>query len=284
MGDSAGAEDELLGGLSAEARRRGDVVLRRARPWTTTVHRVLRFLEEQEFNGAPRVAGSGFTADGYETLKFIAGDQVPAQGLSEDGAFALGALLRSTHDVLGDFAATGDETWMPCWVRSLRGEDWILGHCDVAPWNVICHDGTPIALIDWDSCGPVTRRCELAHAVWLNASLFDDDLAEAHGLPGAPERLRRAARICDGYGVSRGERQLLADAIIEVAVRTAAQESDDSGVSETGFTPREFSLLGGGTPLDGEVLTWAMSWRIRSARWLMDNRTQLSAQLTRVSY
>ena len=81
---------------------------------------------------------------------------------------------------------------------------------------------------------------------------------------------------------------MLVDAMIEVAVRTAAQESDDSGVNEAAFmneaafTPNEFGLLGGGKPLEGRELTWALTWRIRSARWLMDNRTQLSEQLTRL--
>jgi hypothetical protein len=288
MGESTGSDDVMLGGGSADARRRGDVVLRRTRPWTSTVHGVLRFLEEQGFDGAPRIVGTGITTDGFETLTFIEGDQVPPQGLSEDGAFALGALLRSTHDVLAEFTPTGAEQWMPCWVRSLPGENWILGHCDVAPWNVICRDGIPVALIDWDSCGPVARMWELAHAVWLNAGLFDENLSEAHGQPITPERLRLAARICDGYEIIRSDRALLVDAMIEVAVRTAAQESDDSGVNEAAFmneaafTPNEFGLLGGGKPLEGRELTWALTWRIRSARWLMDNRTQLSEQLTRL--
>src|ERR1700677_2693277 len=106
MGESTGSDDVMLGGGSADARRRGDVVLRRTRPWTSTVHGVLRFLEEQGFDGAPRIVGTGITTDGFETLTFIEGDQVPPQGLSEDGAFALGALLRSTHDVLAEFTPT----------------------------------------------------------------------------------------------------------------------------------------------------------------------------------
>jgi Phosphotransferase enzyme family len=288
MGESVDSDDLMLGGGSAEARRRGDVVLRRARPWTSTVHSVLRFLEERGFEGAPRIAGTGFTTDGFETLTFIEGDQPPTEGLSQEGAFGLGALLRSTHDVLAGFNPTGAEQWMPCWVRSLPGENWIIGHCDVAPWNVICRDEIPVALIDWDSCGPVARMWDLAHAVWLNAGLFDDESAEAHGQPLTSERICLAARICDGYEVVRSDRELLVDAMIEVAVRTAAQESDDSGVSETAsmseteFTPNEFGLLGGGRPLEGRELTWALTWRIRSARWLMDNRTRLLEQLTKL--
>jgi hypothetical protein len=240
---------------------------------------VLRFLEEEDFSGAPRVEGSGFSSDGFETLSYIEGDDVPATGLSEEGAFAVGALLRSAHDTLRNFTPLGDEVWMPWWGRSLPGDDWLIGHCDVAPWNLVCRDGVPIALVDWDSCGPVALLWELAHAIWLNAQLFDDDVAESHGLPSVQEHLILARLICDGYGVPLSLRQQLPDSMIEVALRTAAQEAVDSGVTEFGYSPVKYGLLGGGEPFSGHELTWAMTWRIRSARWLLDNRSALAAAL-----
>ena len=274
--DGAG---ELLGGGSSEARLIDGVVYRLARPWTTTVHKVLRFLEEEDFSGAPRVEGSGFSSDGFETLSYIEGDDVPATGLSEEGAFAVGALLRSAHDTLRNFTPLGDEVWMPWWGRSLPGDDWIIGHCDVAPWNLVCRDGAPIALVDWDSCGPVALVWELANAIWLNSQLFDEDVVESHGLPSVRERLILARLVCDGYGVPLRERKQLPDAMIEVAMRTAAQEAVDSGVTEFGYSPVKYGLLGGGEPFSGHELTWAMTWRIRSARWLLDNRSALAAAL-----
>jgi hypothetical protein len=273
-----GAE-ELLGGGSSEARRVDGVVYRLARPWTTTVHKVLRFLEEEGFSGAPRVEGSGLSSDGFETLSSMEGDVVAPTGLSEEGAFTVGALLRSAHDTLRNFTPLGDEVWMPWWGRSLPGDDWIIGHCDVAPWNLVCRDGVPIALVDWDSCGPVAILWELAHAIWLNSQLFDEDVAGSHGLPSVRERLIMARLICDGYGVPLKERKQLPDAMIEVATRTAAQEAVDSGVTEFGYSPVKYGLLGGGEPFSGHELAWAMTWRIRSARWLLDNRSALAAAL-----
>ena len=271
-----GAE-ELLGGGSSQPRLVDGVVYRLSRPWTPTVHKVLRFLEEQDFSGAPRVEGSGLSSDGFETLTYIEGDDVPETGLSEESAFAVGALLRSAHDALRNFTPSGDEVWMPCWVRSLPGDDWIIGHCDTAPWNLVCRDGVPIALIDWDSCGPVPLLSELAHTIWLNAQLFDEDVI---GSQSVQERLILARQICDGYGVSLSMRKQLPDAMIEVAIRTAAQEAVDSGVTELGYSPAEYGLLGGGEPFSGHELAWAMTWRIRSARWLLDNRSQLAAALS----
>jgi hypothetical protein len=92
-----GAE-KLLGGGSSQVRLVDGVVYRLSRPWTPTVHKVLRFLEEQGFSGAPRVEGSGLSPDGFETLTYIEGDVVPPTGLSEESTFALGKLLRSAHD------------------------------------------------------------------------------------------------------------------------------------------------------------------------------------------
>jgi hypothetical protein len=279
MKDPMESGEELTGGGSSGARLIDGVVYRLARPWTATVHKVLRFLEEERFSGAPRLEGSGVSSDGFETLVYIEGHDVPQTGLSEAAAFALGALLRSAHDTLRNFKPTGDEVWMPWWGRSLPGDDWILGHCDVAPWNLICRDGVPVALIDWDSCGPVARRWELAQAIWLNAQLFDDDVAGSQELPSLRERLVVARSICDGYGLDAAERHQLPEAMIEVAVRTAAQEAMDSGVNETGYSPVKYGLLGGGDPFSGHELTWAMTWRIRSARWLLDNCSTVAAGL-----
>jgi hypothetical protein len=236
---------------------------------------VLAFLEEEGFSGSPRVEGSGLSSDGFETLKYIEGDAPHAPSLSDEGAFAVGGLLRSAHDALRNFTPMGDEVWMPSWVRSLPGDDWIIGHCDVAPWNLVCRDGIPIALVDWDSCGPVALVWELAHAIWLNAQLFDDDIARTQGLPSAHERMVQARLICDGYRVPLKLRKQLPDAMMEVA----AQESTDSGVTESGYSPVKYGLLGGGEPFSGHELTWAMTWRIRSARWLLDNRSALAAAL-----
>ena len=252
---------------------------RNARPWTTTVHKVLWFLEERGFSGAPKVEGSGLSSDGFETLTFIEGDPVPPTGLTEEGAFAVGTLLRSAHDALSNFSPSGDEIWMPWWGRSLPGDEWIIGHCDVASWNLVCQDGIPIALVDWDSSGPVALLWELAQAIWLNAQLFDEDVAAFHGLPSARERFILARLICDGYGVSLKMRKQLSDAMIEVAVRTAAQEAIDSGVTEFGYSPVKYGLLGGGEPFSGHEFAWALTWRIRSASWLLDNRLALATAL-----
>ncbi|MAG36421.1 MAG: hypothetical protein CL878_09275 [Dehalococcoidia bacterium] len=55
-------------------------------------------------------------------------------------------------------------TWGPRFGRPLGGPARVIGHCDVAPWNIVAHNGLPVALIDWDFAGPVDPVVELAQA------------------------------------------------------------------------------------------------------------------------
>ncbi|MFI0404409.1 hypothetical protein [Actinomadura sp. 3N508] len=54
VGYNAGVEEQRLpGGRHVGGVRIGDTVHRRANPWTSTVHAVLRHLEAAGFEGAP---------------------------------------------------------------------------------------------------------------------------------------------------------------------------------------------------------------------------------------
>ncbi|HEX5589226.1 MAG TPA: phosphotransferase, partial [Candidatus Limnocylindrales bacterium] len=125
---------------------------------------------------------------------------------------------------------------MPWWGRDLPAATMIVGHCDAAPWNILARDGRPVALVDWDTAGPVGAIWDLAQAAWLNAQLHDDELAERLALPPLDARARQLRAIADGYGLSRTDRVGLVDRMIEVAVRSAAQEAVDAGVSATATT------------------------------------------------
>lgn len=56
---------------------------RRARPWASSVHTVLRYLEHRGVTCVPRVAGTGFSPDGFETLTYIEGGAVPPTSLTK---------------------------------------------------------------------------------------------------------------------------------------------------------------------------------------------------------
>jgi hypothetical protein len=256
-------------------RRRGDVVIREGRPWSATVVALLRHLEAVGFEAAPRVVGTGLDADGNETLAFIEGERADQADLSDDGAIQLGRLIREVHVATASFAPPLVPVWLPWWGRELGEARRVIGHCDVVPWNVIVRGGIPVGLIDWDTAGPVDPCWDLAQAAWLHARLYGRDSVASGDLPDVQDRLRRLRLIVDGYGLGRADREAFVGTMLEVALRSAAQEGVDAGVAPTRLEPAAVAQVGGGTPLTGHDLVWAMTWRMRSAVWMLDHRDRL---------
>jgi len=262
-----GKDVKLSGGGRTAVHRRGDVVLRDAGPWTPAVHDLLRHLEAVGFEAAPRLVGSGIDATGREMLTFIEGEFVQPGPWTISGAAALGRLLRDLHRATSTFRPAPEAVWFPWHSRHLGGPVKVIGHCDVAPWNIVARGGLPVGLIDWEFAGPVDPLVELAQLCWLNAKLHDDIVAEREGLPPLAERARHLAAIADGYGLAARQRAGFITTMIEFAITDAAWEADDAGVTpETTSHP---------------VACWAMAWRARSAAWMIRHRAVLETALER---
>lgn len=275
-------DPELSGGGSTVVRRRGDVVLRESRPWSRTVLTLLRHLEREGFAAAPRVVEPGFDDEGREMLSFVAGKSPQPFAWSDEGAAGVGRMMALLHRATATFIPPSDAVWMPWWGRDLPAATMAIGHCDAAPWNILALDGRPVALIDWDTAGPVGAIWDLAQTAWLNAQLHDDELAGRLGLPALDVRARQLRAIADGYGLVRKDRGRLVDQMIEVAVRSGAQEAIDAGVSAESTSPATMGRLGGGPPTAGHELLWAITWRTRSAAWMLKNRGMLEHALVSV--
>ena len=202
------------GAGSTGVQRQGNIVLRPASPWTPTVHSLLRHLEEVGFSGAPRVVGSGFAPDGRETLSYVEGEFMHPGPWTIEGAAGVGHLLRKFHEATASYRPHLDAIWPPWFGRRLGGPSRIIGHCDVASWNIVARDGLPVALIDWETAGPVDPMIEVAQACWLNAKLFDDVVAEREGLPSLEIRAHQLRAIVDAYGLSTAQRRRIVDLII----------------------------------------------------------------------
>lgn len=259
-------EPVLLHGGRTVVHRRGRVVIRDTGPWTPAVHALLRHLEDVGFAAAPRLVGSGLERDGREVLTFIEGEFTQPGPWSLDGAAALGVLLRELHQATRSFRPPPGAQWFPWHGRDLGGPARVIGHCDVAPWNIVARRGLPVALIDWETAGPVDPLAELAQLCWLNAKLHDDIVAELEGLPPAAERARQVAAIVDAYGLTARQRRGFFGQIVEFAICDAAWEADDAAVTpETTAHP---------------IALWAMAWRARSAAWMIRHRRIFEAALT----
>jgi hypothetical protein len=169
----------------------------------------------------------------------------------------------SRHDATASFRPPSDAAWRPWFGRDVGTPD-IIGHCDLAPWNVIARLGKPVAFIDWEVAGPEDRLSEIALAAWNNAQLYDDDVAAMNGLPDPTSWLRQVRILVDAYGLPADDRHRLGYRIIEFAAQSAANE-----VIEQNITP--------GTEHAPRV--WGIAWQTRSVAWLMRNRADLERAL-----
>ncbi len=164
----------LEGGGRNTVHRQGDVVIRDARPWTPAVHALLRHLENEGFAAAPRLVGTGLDSAGRETLTFIEGEFTQPGPWSLEGAAALGGLLRDLHRATSSFRPPPDAAWFPWHGRDLGSPAKQIGHCDVAPWNIVargrlggrrpgsCARDHPVSQKKWPALGSAgpgrTRR------------------------------------------------------------------------------------------------------------------------------
>ena len=258
----------LAGGGRTTVHRRGSVVIRDTGPWTPAVHTLLRHLEEVGFAAAPRLVGPGLDHNGRETRTFIEGEFTQPGPWSLEATAALGGLLRDLHRATSTFRPPADAVWFPWHGRDLGGPGKVIGHCDVAPWNIVARDGLPVALIDWETAGPVDPLVELAQLCWLNAKLYDDIVAEREHLPPVVDRARQLAAIVDAYGLAAAQRRGFLDQIIQFAICDTAWEADDAAITTPEMTAHPIAL-------------WAMAWRARSAAWMIRNRRILETALAR---
>ncbi|HEY8789838.1 MAG TPA: phosphotransferase [Actinopolymorphaceae bacterium] len=260
-------EIPLAGGGRTAVGRRGDVVYRPVEAWTPAVHALLRHLENVGFEAAPRLVGSGISADGREQTTFVAGTFNQPGPFTDAGLAELGRIVRRLHDATATFVPPADARWFD-W----HGREWgsatgnrIISHCDLAPWNVVIRDDLPVALIDWEFAGPVDELVALAQVCWLNVKLHDDVVAEMEGLPPLADRVRQLRLLVDGYRMPAAQRHGLVQAMIEFVLSEVAWEADDANV----FPGVETYAAG----------PWGMAWRARAGRWMMRNRAVLENAL-----
>ncbi len=261
--DDPAYEMSLVGGRSTVTRR-GDTVFRQPAPWSATTIALLRHLEREGFEHAPRVIGEGFDDHGREMLTYVEGESIHPYPWDDDALPVLGKMLKKLHIASASFVPLADAQWRPWFGREL-GQPSVIGHCDTGAWNIIAREGLPVAFIDWEEAGPVDPIIELAQACWLNGLLFDDDLAETLGLGSVEARGRQIKILLDGYGLAVSRRAGFVGLIRDFAILSAANEAIEAKV----------------TPETTEAAAlWGVTWRTRSAGWLVRHHDTLERIVT----
>jgi len=234
-------EEVLAGGFVSAVVRVGDTVRRPAAP--EFVRRLLTFLGEREWAGAPRWLG--VDERGRDVLSYLLGD-VPWQPerhveVRTEGALArVAGLVRELHDLTaGTELAEGGE---------------VVCHNDLSPKNTVYRDGgsglLPVAFLDWDIAAPGRRVHDVAHVCWQYVGLGPSvDPARAAG---------QVRLLADAYGLD--ERGELVDAVLwwqdrcwrGIAAKAAAGDPAmtrlrDRGVVEAIQTDRDWTAAQRGT-------------------------------------
>lgn len=195
--NNAVEEEPLAGGHdSGPVHRVGDTIRRSARPWTSSVHALLRHLEAVGYSGAPRVLG--LDDRGREVLTYIPGADGRAARCYDDQALAeVATMVREFHDAVASFTPHPGSYWRPD-PRAPHGD--LLCHNDLSPANTIYHGGRPRAFIDWDFATPSTTVWDLSYAVRTFIPLYSaEDCAQMGYPPG--QQTHRLALFCDAYGM-----------------------------------------------------------------------------------
>lgn len=200
--DDVADEEVLVGGHDAgPVIRVGGTVRRLARPWTPSVHALLRHLDAVGFRGAPRVLG--IDEQGREALTYIVGrDGRVARCYDDQALIEVAEMIRGFHDAIASFTPPPDSHWRPD-PRAPRGA--LLCHNDLSPANTIFLDGHPRAFIDWDHATPSTALWDLSYAVRTFVPLYSAEDCNKMGYP-PDQQSHRLSLFCEAYGMDAGTR------------------------------------------------------------------------------
>jgi hypothetical protein len=194
----AEGEIPLTGGNVATVVRVGNTVRRSTTSQSATIHALLRHLEQVGFTGCPRFLG--IDGNGREILSFLPGDVGVAEYLWEDRAVVAAAhLLRDYHVATTTFIPPVDAHW-----QQITSNEWpheVICHHDFAPYNLVCQDQQPVALIDFDLARPGPRLRDVAYGVYWFAPLsFSSDLT-ALARADMQNNAHRLKLFCHSYGI-----------------------------------------------------------------------------------
>ncbi|PSJ60405.1 phosphotransferase [Pseudaminobacter soli (ex Li et al. 2025)] len=176
-------EISLAGGrITSGVVRLGDTVRRPIRGDPTCAHGLLTHLEEQGFDGSPRLLG--IDEQNREIMTYLPGDVPSDLGHFADFQLAAaGALLRRFHDATANFTE----------VRERNAE--VMCHNDWAPTNAVFCDGVPYGMVDFDTIAPGLRLWDLGYSAFTWLDLGNPDYT-------GDEQVRRLSVLADGYGLA----------------------------------------------------------------------------------
>lgn len=210
-----------------------DLVLRPARPWTPTIHDLLRHLRAAGLTTVPEPVG----IDGdVEALRFLPGESggdAWRHQVTEEGLRSAARLLHDVHEASRGWRPPDDASWG---VPPVSSGD-VVCHGDPGPWNMVWRDGSAVGLIDWDFAHPAPALDDVAYALEYFVPFRSDETAcdhrEGHHFEEPPDRRARLRQFASAYGL--GTTVGLVDRVIARQCATIAQVQ---ALAEAGVQPQ----------------------------------------------
>jgi hypothetical protein len=198
-------EKPLLGGLvNGRVFKVGDTVRRPTGPWTPTIHALLAHLQSKGF---PCSKPLGFDHQGREVLSYLRGrcsvHLWPQALLATSGARQVGAILRTYHDAVADFAPPELPIW--CHGPQALAPGEVVVHGDFGPHNLVWSGDNLSGVIDFDLARPGRPEEDAVFGAIRVALLRPDECAKAVGFDTVPDRRARLAAFAEGFGKSAAE-------------------------------------------------------------------------------
>jgi hypothetical protein len=222
MVDDVDGEEVLQGGIANAGAvvRVGKYVLRPSNPHTELIHRLLRHVRRNGFDGVPEPAG--IDPDGRERLVFVPGDVAwppfPSWAQSDEALASMADLLARFHVATKGFVAPAGSMWNGELADPAGGAS--LCHNDVCVENVVFRDGQAVALLDFDFAAPGRPLYDLAQMAKMCVPLDTSDDAAVWGR-GSLDPFRRLRIVADGYGLPPGREEFLG--ALDVAMARGAE-------------------------------------------------------------
>lgn len=177
--------EPLAGGNVGGAWKVGETVRRTPGPWTPAVHALLAHVTE--LRGVPRV--HGFDELGREVLDFLPGHivDVDTEELTDAQLVEVVQWTRALHERTSGLHIPGP------WRGAVVEHPTVIGHNDIAPYNICFEGDRLVGVFDWDMAGPTTPVLELGFIAWNCVPLYRPFPA-----PWVAARLDLIARTYDG--------------------------------------------------------------------------------------
>ena len=169
-------DQPLAGGNVSHVSRSGNTVRREQKPNSTAIHALLKHLEQNGYEYAPKYLG--IDDRGREILSYIEGEagNYPLKNYmrSDSNLRDIAKMLRLYHEAVSDFPF--DDSWQPLDCTPRQPE--VICHNDFAVYNIIFQNGQPKGIIDFDMAAPGPRLWDIAYTMYTCVPLSRFQLAE----------------------------------------------------------------------------------------------------------